>query len=228
MGNAPTTRWSLIRKAAEGEDPDREDFARIYEPVVRAYLGARWRRSPLVQDTDDAVQNVFVACFKERGALANADARRPGGFRSYFYGVIRNTALFMERTWQRRRDKPMGAPVPMEEVGASEDHLSGVFDREWARAILREAGTRQAELAEEKDERARRRVELLRLRFEEGVPIRDIASRWGVEAGWLHHEYARARREYREALVEVVAHHHPEKDGDVEQEVDRLIDVFSD
>jgi len=228
MGSAPTTRWTLIRKAAMGEKPDREDFARIYEPVVRAYLCARWRRTPLLQETDDAVQNVFVACFKEKGALANADAERPGGFRSYFYGVIRNTALFMERTWHRRRDKPRGAPVPLEEMEAEDPHLSGVFDREWARAILREAGNRQAELAGERDERARRRVELLRLRFEEGLPIRDIARRWEVEPPWLHHEYARARREYRNALVEVVAHHHPGDDGQVEREVDRLIDIFAD
>jgi RNA polymerase sigma-70 factor (ECF subfamily) len=227
MGRAPQTRWSLIRKAAEGIEPDRDDFALLYEPAVRAYLGARWRGTPLLQDTDDAVQNVFLACFKERGALTNVEEGRPGGFRSYLYGVIRNTALLMERTWHRRRDKPWAVPVPPEDLGAQEDHLSGVFDREWARSILREAGIRQSELAGDKGEDAVRRVELLRLRFEEGLPIREIARRWDEEPARLHHEYARARKEYRQALLEVVGHHHPGGEDDVERESSRLLDYFA-
>jgi RNA polymerase sigma-70 factor (ECF subfamily) len=228
MGKAPLTRWSLIRKAADGLEPDRDDFARLYEPAVRAYLNARWRGTPLRQDTDDAVQNVFLACFKERGALANVEEGRTGGFRGYLFGVIRNTALFMERSWHRRKDKPRVPPAPPEEMGAREDHLSVVFDREWARAILREAGIRQSELANERGERAERRVELLRLRFDEGLPIREIAQRWGVEPAWLHHEYSRARKEYRSALLEVVAHHHPGSEGEVERESSRLLDYFAD
>ena len=228
MGDSDVTRWSVIRGAAEGQKEARETFASRYLPPVRAYLGARWRGTPHLQETDDAVQNVFVACFKDKGVLANVRPGRPGGFRSYFYGVIRNTALFMERTWSRRRDRPRASPLPLEALGTDEPHLSGVFDREWARAILREAANRQAERAEEKGDRTKRRVELLRLRFEDGLPIREIAHRWEVEAAWLHHEYSRARREYREALVEVVAYHHPSGADGIEEEVSRLLDAFAD
>jgi RNA polymerase sigma-70 factor (ECF subfamily) len=56
---------------------------------------------------------------------------------------------------------------------------------------------------------ASQRVQLLRLRFHDGLPIRDIAERWGVNASKLHHEYATARNEFRAALREVVAFHHP-------------------
>jgi RNA polymerase sigma-70 factor (ECF subfamily) len=46
-----------------------------------------------------------------------------------------------------------------------------------------------------------RRVELLRLRFEEGKPIRDIAVQWNLDAAWLHHEFARARRDFKRSLA---------------------------
>jgi hypothetical protein len=52
---------------------------------------------------------------------------------------------------------------------------------------------RQRQQAEQSGPDAVQRVELLRLRFEEGLPIRTIAERWGVPAATLHHAYARAR-----------------------------------
>jgi RNA polymerase sigma-70 factor (ECF subfamily) len=50
---------------------------------------------------------------------------------------------------------------------------------------------------------------LLRLRFHDGLPVRDIAARWDADPAKLHHEYARAREEFRAALREVVAFHQP-------------------
>ena len=38
------TCWSPIRDAARGIDRATQEFALEYEPVLRAYLGARWRR----------------------------------------------------------------------------------------------------------------------------------------------------------------------------------------
>src|SRR5215510_9260970 len=78
-----TTCWSLIEGAAAGNADDRARFAHRYAPVVRAYLCARWRGSPHLQDVEDAVQEVFIACFREGGVLARADPTRGGGFRPY-------------------------------------------------------------------------------------------------------------------------------------------------
>jgi DNA-directed RNA polymerase specialized sigma24 family protein len=63
-----------------------------------------------------------------------------------------------------------------------------------------------------------RRVELLRLRFQEGMPIREIARLRGVDAASLHHEYARARREFRSALRDVIAFHHPGAPEEIDRE----------
>jgi hypothetical protein len=46
----------VIRAAAAGSSSDREELARRYLSVVRAYLAARWRGSALRPDLDDATQ----------------------------------------------------------------------------------------------------------------------------------------------------------------------------
>ena len=53
--------------------------------------------------------------------------------------------------------------------------------------------------------------------------IREIARRWGADAKALHHEYARARQEFKAALLQVVAFHHPGSPAEVEQECANLL-----
>jgi hypothetical protein len=50
---------------------------------------------------------------------------------------------------------------------------------------------------------------LLHARFSDGLPIREIAERWCVDPGWLHHEYSKARNEFLAALLDVVAASQP-------------------
>jgi len=214
-----STFWTLIRGAANGHGGDRDAFARQYSPVVRAYLGARWRRTPLAAEIDDSVQDVFIACFQAGGALDRADASQ-GGFRPFFYGVVRNIALQHETRNARRRDE---SPPSDFEVAARDAELSRIFDRQWAAEIMRQAAHRQADHAAECGPAAVRRIDLLRLRFQEGLPIRTIAERWSVDRDWLHHEYATARQEFRTALFEVVAFHNPGSSADIEREAADLL-----
>ena len=92
MGRATSTCWTMIRGASAGRSDDRTHFVGTYTPVIRSYLLARWRGSPLLQDVDDAVQEVFLACFREGGAIEQADDGFPGGFRPFLYAVVRNVA----------------------------------------------------------------------------------------------------------------------------------------
>jgi RNA polymerase sigma-70 factor (ECF subfamily) len=209
----------LIHAAANGSPRERDEFARRYVPVLRAYLAARWRHSHLLQDLDDAVQDVFVECFRPRGALVRLDVSR-GAFRPFLYGVARMVALRRE-TRQPREQAP--TDVPLEALPDDEPSLSQVFDRAWAKSVLREAARVMEERARVVGEAAVRRVELLRLRFQDGVPIRDIAARWQTDAARLHHEYAKAREEFRAALLEVVAFHLPGSPAEVEEEARRLL-----
>jgi RNA polymerase sigma factor (sigma-70 family) len=221
MPTPDSTCWTVIRAAAAGSPADREELARRYLGVVRAYLAARWRRSAMLGELGDAVQEVFVECFRRGGALEAVGAGRVPSFRAFLYGVVRNVA----RRFEAPPAHPAG-PLP-DEIGADEDSQSRLFDRAWAQAIMAEAARLQAQRAAQSGPEAVRRVELLRARFEENLPIRAIAERWGVDAATLHRAYALARKEFRAALLEVVAFHSPGGPEALEQEAADLLKALS-
>jgi RNA polymerase sigma factor (sigma-70 family) len=223
MTSPDTTCWTIIRGAADGDHHDRDHFARRYEPVVRAYLSVRWKSSNRIQALDDAVQDVFVECFRRGGALDRVEPDRPGGFRAFLYGVVRVVALRVESVRARRGGHAPPDGFDLGQVPADETRLSLAFDRAWARALLAEAAGRQAEDAERAGEAARGRVELLRLRFHDGLPIREIARRRGCDPDAVHRDYARARQEFRVALAAVVAFHHPGTPVEVDRECAGLL-----
>lgn len=224
MSRTDSTCWTVLRHAADGDGAARDEFAARYAPLVRSYFAARWRASALVQDLDDAVQEVFVECLRHGGILERADPNRPGGFRAYFYGLVRNVARRIEQEKSRRHEQAAGSSAV--ECASDEDTLSHVFDRAWAKSIMREAAARQAERAEREGDAARRRVELLRLRFQEGMPIRDIACLWSTDAAELHHEYARARKEFKAALLDVMTFYHPDSPTAAERECAELLGLL--
>lgn len=199
---ADATCWTLIHAAAAGDGPARDHFARLYEPVARTYFATRWQRSPVLPSVDDAVQDVFVECFKSQGVLDKVTDSPPDGFRLFFHGVLRNIA-------RRHESNRKAAQLIADDHAADDTSLSRAFDRAWAQSLLKEAARVQADIAAQTSERAVKRVELLRLRFQEGLPIRDIAERWNEDPAKLHHEYATARDEFRNALVCVMAFHLP-------------------
>ncbi len=184
-----STCWTVIRAAAAGSPGDREELARRYLGVVRAYLAARWRGAPILADLDDAGQEVFVECFRGGGVLDAAAAGRVPSFRAFLYGVVRNVARRFESRPARTVDLPS-------ELTADDATQSRLFDRTWAESLMAEAAQLQQTRAKERGGEFARRVELLRLRFEENKPIRTIAEQWGVPTAELHHAYAQARQEF--------------------------------
>jgi hypothetical protein len=221
-----TTCWTVIDAAARGEKSGRAQFAEVYLSVIRAYLTARWRGSRLSDAIDDAAQEVFVECFREGGPLARADRAESGGFRPFLFGLVRNVA--------RRFESKPGRVGPADEnrvdlqrIADNKATISHVFDRAWARAIMQQAAQLQADTARESGESAIRRVELLRLRFRDGHPIRKIAELWGEDAARLHHEYAKARSEFQAALSETLAFHRPGASAaEIQQECESLLGLL--
>ena len=62
------------------------------------------------------------------------------------------------------------------------------------------------------------------MRFHEGLPIREIAQQWQVDAVDLHREYAKARKEFKQALREVVVFHQPNQSSvEIERECTELL-----
>lgn len=205
MAHGETTCWSLIEAAAAGNTGNQDEFVRRYHGFIRAVLKARWCTSPCSEELDDAVQEVFVECFRPLGILSKVDRSKPGGFRAFLVGTVRNVA----RRFEARRDGINGNRIEhvenLDQIPARDDPQSKAMDRAWASALVREAAELLQARALEAGPKAIRRTEILRLRFRDGVPIREIAARWNVAPAVLHHEYAKARDEFREALHAVVA-----------------------
>lgn len=221
---AETTCWTLIEAAANGQAGERNAFAVRYEPLIRAYLGARWKHSSLAQEIADACQDFFVYCFRDGGSLARVERGREGGFRAYLYSTARIIALRWEERASRERVRPAAKDLDFGEIEADETRLSQIFDRAWANVVVQEAASLCKTRAEQSGPEALRRVELLQLRFCEDLPIREIAQRWGLEPAYLHREYAKARDEYSQALFEVVHYYRPDATpGDVHRECLHLV-----
>jgi RNA polymerase sigma-70 factor (ECF subfamily) len=216
----------MIQGAAQGLSDQQEEFAGRYAPVVRAYLLARWARPPQRDDMDDALQEVFVQCFRKGGALSRADRARPGGFRAFLYGVVRNVALKFETRARKRWNRGPQGTVDLDAVPGSEEALSRIFDRAFAMSVLREARDRLAAGSREAGGNAQRRFDLLMLRFHEGMTIREIALLWGVEVGALYAEQAKACMDFRTALAEVIGSHHPGTPGEVRRQCEELLTLL--
>lgn len=217
-----TTCWFLVRDAASGQETARNEFASYYGPVVRAYLGRRWRSTGYLQYLDDAVQELFVEFFRDGGVLAKVDGERPGGFRALLYGVSRNIALRFETRYARRRHQTESR-VELDGVERDEATLSRVFDRLWLRSLLRQAAAHQEARAQTFGPDAERRVELLQMLFRKEMSFREIADLWQVEVKSLYREAARAREEFKDALYEVVSFHNPGDPGEIERECKQLL-----
>lgn len=220
------TSWALIRGAAAGEHQAGEEFARRYAPVVRAYLMARWQDSGFRNDLEDAVQQVFIECFKQGGALGRADPDWPGGFRKFLFGVVRNVALMAEKKNRKLRGTERSGDLHEEGLQDTAEMPDQAFDRAWARSLVREALARQADRAAASGQESVRRFEILRLRFQNNMPIRDIATLWDIDRDHLHHEYAKAREEFKAALREVLALEKPGSSDEIERLLSEVISVL--
>jgi len=201
------TCWSLVARAARGETKARSTFCRTYLPLLR--------------EVDDAVQETFVECLRPDGPLTRADEQR-GDLRGFLFGIVRNVALrFEERACSARAET---ASSRLGEIASDEDQLSKLFDREWARTLMREAGELMRARAD--TEGARLRVELLNLRFGRNLPIREIAAQWEMEPDAVHRSYARAREEFHACLRQVVTFHAVRTEAELDDECRRLFQML--
>lgn len=226
---SPETCWHLIQGAASGKDEDRERFGRRYADPLRAFFAARWRYSGVSQEVDDALQEVFLECFRSGGVLERVEEGRPGGFRAFLYGVARNVARRLESRRSKHDQGGSVADIDLDQVSDDDTPISTAFDRAWARSVMREAARVQQQQAHAEGADAVRRLDLLRLRFGEGLAVREIATRLGEEdRDAIHRDLRRAREGFKEALREVVSFDLPgATSGQVERECELLQELLN-
>ncbi len=209
MARSDSTCWSVVLQAAAGDPVQREEFARRYDPVIRAYLATRWRLPRDHADVADASQEVFLQCFRDRGALERLDPDRPGGLRAFLYGVTAKTASELERKGARWRRNTSRDPIDPELHAAAELSNSRAFDKAWATMIAREARGLLIERAKNGTAVSRRRLYCLEQRYFNGKSPREIAPELGIDAQRVSELLYEGKLEYRAALFEIVASYFP-------------------
>ena len=151
---------------------------------------------------------MFVECLRQNGLLQRVDSHAPGGFRPFLFGATRNVARRFEERLSRNKEQQQASGI-LANVEADDASLSVAFDRAYARTVLRQAFDLYEIRAIADSGNMKQRTELLRRRFQDDVPIREIAKEWNVDAKTLHRSLDRAKQEFRASLLEIVAREAP-------------------
>jgi len=171
----------LVRRARRGDDEAFAELVRRWQrPLMARALAAVGR----VEEADDLVQETFLRAWRNLRGLRN-----PGGFGAFCLTTLRR--LVVDRS--RRGDVP--AEAGDEAAAAAPDPAPGPEDELLAAELRRAVREELAALP------PGRQREVFRLRFGEGLPLREIASRLGLHAGTVKVHLFRGTRQLRARLV---------------------------
>jgi RNA polymerase sigma factor (sigma-70 family) len=226
MAQNDSTSWSIVLGAAARRPADQERFARLYTPLIKAYLAARWRLPLEHEDVVDGAQEVLLQCFRQDGALDSVERGRASGFRGFLYGVTRNVAAMTERKWSRSREGQATHSGVFERAD-DDSSLSHVFDRAWAEVVVREARSLLQRRSLVLGGTAVLRARALELRYQGGLPPREIAPRLGLDVKQVYRLLEDGQVEFQEALVDVMTEQVPGASrAEVERKCAELLDLL--
>lgn len=195
------TSWQLVGLAGANGDDARREFALRYECFARRVLAKRWRGTSFAMFFDDAVQEVFVECFKSHGVIEKADPTRNSSFRSLLFQVIIHVASRFEHSGRNHRTLHIGQDLT-EFLQVDDQSGYESVTREEVNELVREALRR---MANHENDDIRRWATLLDRHACHDETIISMASHDTEVAAKLHREYAKAKKECRATLVDVVA-----------------------
>jgi len=212
-----STRWTVVRQAADSQTSSQHaldalsELCQIYWRPVYLFL----RRQGIAQhDAQDITQSFFADLIENR-TYARADPMK-GRFRAFLLGTLKH---FLAHARDRDRAQKRGggsAPVQLDEAAISEAEThaarcgkwsaDGMFDREWAASLLRQAIER---LAQEYAIAGKSGLfEALKVHLTAGAaaaaPYEEMAKRLGRATTTLRSDVARLRARYRAILREEV------------------------
>src|SRR5215472_4755921 len=142
-----STRWTIVRQAADSQTSSEHalralsELCQIYWRPVYLFL----RRQEIAHDDARDLTQAFFADLIQNRAYARADPLK-GRFRSFLLGTLKH---FLGHTRDRERAQKRGGgtlPVQLDERAIAEADMhaargrkwsaDGVFEREWAAALL--------------------------------------------------------------------------------------------
>jgi len=211
----PSTRWTLVRRIAEGAAPDREvaldEVCRLYWPPVYAYLRAQGKHS---HDAEDLTQGFFEQLL--RGDAFSRLRAEQGRLRSYLLRALRNF-LASEHVRERCLKRGGGTPAVIVDPAALEalaPWIEGVyevppdraFDRLWAATVLENGFQRVARRYRERGQPTLFEALSSAIRAEGGnIDYAAASERLGIAEPTLRVAVHRLRKRYGEALREIVS-----------------------
>jgi RNA polymerase sigma factor (sigma-70 family) len=213
-----STRWTIVRQAADSGTSSEHalnalsELCQIYWRPVYLFL----RRQGIPRDDAQDLTQSFFAEFIEDRTYARADPTK-GRFRSFLLGALKHF-LAHARDHDRAQKRGGGAvPVQLDAAAISEaetyaarcQHYSadGIFEREWAGSVARQALDRLGQ----EYELAGKGALFEGLKFHLGgsaataAPYEEMARRLGRSAATLRVYAARLRARYRAILREEVS-----------------------
>src|SRR5262245_32949594 len=151
-----STRWTVVHQAADSQTESQHalnglsELCQIYWRPVYVFLR---RQGNSQHDAQDLTQGFFADLIESR-AYARADPAK-GRFRSFLFGTLKHFVAHA-RDHDRAQKRGGGSvPVELDEAAISEaetyasrcNHWSadGIFEREWAASLARQALDRVAQ-----------------------------------------------------------------------------------
>src|SRR5437763_6794710 len=213
-----STRWTVVRQAADSQTASQHalsalaELCQIYWRPVYVFLR---RQGSAQHDAQDLTQAFFADLIESR-AYARADPTK-GRFRSFLVGTLKH---FVADARDREHAQKRGGgnvPVQLDEASVSEAEMfasrsnsqstDGVFDREWAASLARQALDR---LEQEYELGAKGTLfEALKSRLTAGeataISYEALANRIGRNAAHLRVDVTSLRARYRAILREEVS-----------------------
>ena len=222
------TCWDLIEQAASGDHVGQQEFTQLYMPLVKRYLQERWKSSRLAQEIEDAVQEVFVECIRDRGILQQVDPGRGTSFRAFLLGATRNVARRIERKAMGKHAHDQEVTSFLDGIESNEERLTQLFEKDWAQAALRGASQLHQDRATEKGGNALVRWQVLGYHFGEGLTAPAIAERIQADVSNVHKWLSRGRQDFAECLHHVVARQFREGTPaeEIQLECQRMLDAL--
>ena len=213
-----STRWTVVRQAADSQTASQHalsaltELCQIYWRPVYVFL----RRQGIPQhDAQDLTQGFFADLIDNR-AYTRADPTK-GRFRSFLLGTLKHFVAHARDHDHAQKRGGASVPVRLDEAvileaeifasRCSHSSADGVFEREWAASLARQALDRLAQEYELGGKAAL--FKALRSRLTTGesaaIPYEDLADRLGRTAVHLRVDVTRLRARYRAILREEVS-----------------------
>lgn len=213
-----STRWTVVRQAADSQTASQHalsalsELCQIYWRPVYVFL--RGHGIPQY-DAEDLTQGFFADLIESR-AYARADPTK-GRFRSFLLGTLKHFVAHARDRDHAQKRGGASVAVQLDEAAiaeaetfasrSSQGSAEGIFDREWAASLARQALDRLGQEYELGGKGAL--FEALKSRLSAGestaIPYEELAIRLGRTAAHLRVDVTRLRARYRAILREEVS-----------------------